>query len=248
MTRLDQHFLRDARLAHRIVRLCPAPDGSTVLEVGPGRGALTRPLLARYRLISVEADPALAAALPPSPRLAVRAGNILALWGSLAFDGIASNLPYSLCEPFWRLLLKRPVPTLVVVSRSFAEKITGQTLLGTLTAAVFTVDRPLEIPPSAFAPPPKTSSAALRLVPHPPPARGTALGAWHDLLYLDRKKLRNALPLVLRGTKREAKAAMAGLPAKVLEKKVWQLSQTEFERVDELVHAHLTHQTASHDK
>ncbi len=248
MTRLDQHFLRDARLARRIVRLCPAPDGCTVLEVGPGRGALTRPLLARYRVLAVEADAALAAALPPSPRLAVRAGNILALWGSLAFDGIASNLPYSLCEPFWRLLLKRPVPALVVVSRSFADKVTGTTLLGELSAAVFTVDRPLEIPPSAFEPPPKTLSAALRLAPHPAPARGTPLRAWHDLLYLDRKKLRNALPHVLPGTKRAAKAQLEALGEKLLEKKVWQLSQAEFERIDELLHSSLAHPAASHDK
>lgn len=234
MPRLDQHFLRDARLARTLATLCPTPAGSRVLEIGPGRGALTIPLVARYRVLAVEADANLAARLTEAdlPGLTVKAGNFLRMWGQLDFDGVASTLSYALCEPLWRLLLKRPVPSLLVVSRSFAEKITGATLLGRLTAAVFEVARVREIAPEAFAPPPKTWSAALRLVPHAPPARGTLLRAWQDLLYLDRKKLRNALPQVLPGTKRAAKDRLSALPAQVLEKKVWQLSQAEFEKID----------------
>ena len=62
--RLGQNFLSSPRTAGRIVDALAAPAGGWVVEVGPGRGALTRPLLARgIRVLAIEVDPRLAAAL-----------------------------------------------------------------------------------------------------------------------------------------------------------------------------------------
>jgi 16S rRNA (adenine1518-N6/adenine1519-N6)-dimethyltransferase len=234
---LDQHFLADTQIVRALSRAAPIPAKGVVLEIGSGKGALTKELVAHGRVIAVEIDAALAAALPslvPSPNLKVHHGNALRLYNTLTFDAVVGSLPYSICEPLWKLLLKTPKPSLFVVSKSFADKVMGHTLLGTLTSAVFSAETTLDISPEAFSPPPRTRSRALRLVPHAPPVEPHAR-EWFDLLYLDKKKLRNALPLVLPGTKKVAKARLADLPDKLLEKKLWQLSQAEFERVDALL-------------
>ena len=75
---LGQHFLVDRGVAERTVTLADLPPGSTVLEIGPGRGALTEVLLARgFRVVAVELDEELARRLEARdlPGLVVLRGN-----------------------------------------------------------------------------------------------------------------------------------------------------------------------------
>ncbi|MBL6976296.1 MAG: 16S rRNA (adenine(1518)-N(6)/adenine(1519)-N(6))-dimethyltransferase, partial [Deltaproteobacteria bacterium] len=81
---LGQNFLKDPRVAARIVRACKLSPGDRVLEVGPGRGALTRLLAERgSHLVLVEKDRALAAALEEryasSPEVRVLEGDAVTL-------------------------------------------------------------------------------------------------------------------------------------------------------------------------
>lgn len=179
--RLGQHFLTHRGILERIAAaVCPEPE-PLVIEIGPGRGALTEFLLQRAeRVIAVEIDSALAAHLrhrfASSPVTVVEADVLqtgLGQWGPAA---VAGNLPYYISSPILarlcRLgpLLRRAV---VLLQREVAERLTarpGSRDYGYLTveANLFTAPELLfRVPPGAFAPPPKVDSAAVRLTPRP---------------------------------------------------------------------------------
>ncbi len=158
--------------------VCPEPE-PLVVEIGPGRGALTEFLLARAeRVIAIEIDAALAAGLrvrfADAPLTVVEADVLaadLGQWGPAAFAG---NLPYYISSPIlarlFRLgpLMRRAV---VLLQKEVAERLTarpGTRDFGFLTveAQVFTTPEMLfAVPPAAFSPPPKVDSAAVRLTP-----------------------------------------------------------------------------------
>jgi 16S rRNA (adenine1518-N6/adenine1519-N6)-dimethyltransferase len=154
-----------------------------VIEIGPGRGALTEFLLARAgRLIAIELDPGLAEQVrrrfPDAPSLTVVQADVLdtslGQWGASV---VAGNLPYYITSPILERLfalgplLRRAV---LLIQREVAERITarpGTRDYGYLTvvANLHTVPEILfRVPPGAFSPAPKVESAALRLTPRPP--------------------------------------------------------------------------------
>lgn len=101
----DQHFMIDEDLARRIVDYLDVKKSDSVLEVGPGNGMLTQFLISR-RLEVVEIDNELASNLKNKfSGLKIINKNILEFKG-LDYDKIIGNLPYSICEPFMKLLLK----------------------------------------------------------------------------------------------------------------------------------------------
>ena len=88
--RLGQHFLTDDGVVRRIVDAVAAPAGARVVEIGPGEGALTGALLARYPdLVALEVDPEAVGHLRARfPKLDVRQGDVLAAdWRALATEG-----------------------------------------------------------------------------------------------------------------------------------------------------------------
>jgi len=212
--RLGQHFLHDQRTAAAIVAAL-APDPPRVLEIGPGRGALTRLLVERFeRVRAVEVDVALAAMLPKRlgspPNLEVNQGDALAAdLEGLAAGGpwqVAANLPYSIGTPILRRLLPRHdlfTRFVVMVQLEVANRLVappGGASRGLLTletdahadaALLFTV------PGRCFAPPPRVTSAVVRLVLRPPPAPEAALARALELasgaFSHRRKQLANAL-------------------------------------------------------
>ena len=130
--RMGQHFLRDARVARAIVDALPA-EPARVVEIGPGRGALTRPLLARFPLVrAVELDAALAGALEGA--LGSPAGLEVVIGDAASADlddlaaagpwSLAGNLPYSVGTPIVRRVVRRGAPLVaagVVVEREVAN-------------------------------------------------------------------------------------------------------------------------------
>jgi 16S rRNA (adenine1518-N6/adenine1519-N6)-dimethyltransferase len=183
--RLGQHFLRDSQVARDVALALPTSP-PRVLEVGPGRGALTRELLARFPHVrAVELDAELAAGLPG--RLSSPDG--LEVWhaDALADDLevlgaggpwlVAANLPYAVATPIVRRFIHRHglFPHLVVmVQQEVAERMVapaGSARRGLLTLEVecFSWARLLfTVPPGAFAPPPKVHSAVVSLATHGP--------------------------------------------------------------------------------
>ena len=186
--RFGQHFLHDPGIIRRIVDIIDPQPGERLVEVGPGRGALTWSLLERANSMhAIEIDRDLAQLLAADPRaksgLTLHVENVLEtdfvrLRGVGAPLRIVGNLPYNISTPLlFRLLTQRPAIADMhfmlqkeVVDRMAAKP--GGKDYGRLTvmiAAVAEVESLLDVGPGAFKPPPKVWSAIVRLRPTPSP-------------------------------------------------------------------------------
>lgn len=180
---LAQHFLVDRRVLARILEAAEVSPGDTVVEVGPGRGALTTGLAERAgRLVAVEVDEALAASLAEryrsNPRVEVVAADAreVAL-ASLVAPGtpykVVANLPYYAASPIVRRFLEaehKPRLMVVMVQREVARRMTAEPGdMSILSVAVQVYGRPrtvCAVPPRAFRPAPKVSSSVVRIDVH----------------------------------------------------------------------------------
>jgi 16S rRNA (adenine1518-N6/adenine1519-N6)-dimethyltransferase len=188
--RFGQHFLEAAWVAKLIDALNTDP-GDTFLEIGPGRGALTKPLIPRVRkVVAVEIDRDLAAELRRSedPRLRVVEGDFLeidlddALAGEPLPVRVVGNLPYNVSSPILFKLLaaqdggRRFGDATLMLQREVSDRLTARPGTGDYGALAIQValhadvTRLLTLPPGAFRPPPKVTSAVVRLRFRPPAA------------------------------------------------------------------------------
>lgn len=212
---LGQHFLVNDRILGRIVAAARLSPGDTVVEIGPGRGALTRRLLpAVERLVAVELDGVLAAALPARmgnlPSLAVvnddaRTLDLATVLGPEGAYKVVANLPYYAANPIIRRFLEcdRPPELMVVmVQREVAESMAAvpgrMSLLSVATQFYARVEMVCDVSPASFRPPPKVTSAVVRLERLPQPAVNVAdAESFFDLaragFSAPRKQLRNSL-------------------------------------------------------
>ena len=181
--RFGQHFLADEGVIGDIVRaIAPAP-GQALVEIGPGLGALTAPLLQRCKALTViELDRDLAARLRKREGLTVVESDVLKVdFGSLADAAgqplrVVGNLPYNISTPILFALLpwahriadQHFMLQKEVVDRMAARPQTGD--YGRLSVMLqwrYEVEPLLEVPPEAFDPPPRVDSTVVRLVPRP---------------------------------------------------------------------------------
>ncbi len=187
--RLGQHFLASRAYLERIAAVVSDGHEPLIIEIGPGRGALTEFLLPRAeRVITIEIDAGFVAHLRQrfagAPGLTVVEGDVLKTglgqWGVAA---IAGNLPYYITSPILERIFAlgaRLIRAVLLVQREVAERLTakpGSRDYGYLTVktSLFTIPEMLfRVPPSAFSPPPKVESAVVRLVPRPPESWGLA--------------------------------------------------------------------------
>jgi 16S rRNA (adenine1518-N6/adenine1519-N6)-dimethyltransferase len=177
--RLGQHFLSDPTILARIADALDPRPGESVIEIGPGHGALTRELLARgLRVIAIEKDRGLAAALDPHDNLTVVTGDALELdWHRYGADQVVGNIPYYITSPLIDKALAPPIPRRVIflVQDEVADRIAakpGGKIYGALSVgvqAVCRVEKLFTVAPGAFRPAPKVRSALLRLTPLPQP-------------------------------------------------------------------------------
>jgi 16S rRNA (adenine1518-N6/adenine1519-N6)-dimethyltransferase len=216
---LGQHFLVSRGVLKRILDAAELEPGDIVIEVGPGLGTLTRELVrCAGRVIAVELDRELAEVLPaalghPSNLTLVNADArevepLELLPGRVPYKLVA-NLPYFAASPILRCFLEASwKPTLIVVmlqrevAQSIAARPGGMSLIG---VSVQFYGRPRivgYVPPGAFYPPPKVTSAILRIDVFPePPIKVEDVEAFFGLVRAGfsapRKQLRNALSLGL---------------------------------------------------
>ncbi len=157
-----------------------------MIEIGPGRGALTGRLLKRAaRVVAIEVDPSLVDHLrrkfAAEPRLEVVHADVLetdlAQWGPAP---IAGNLPYYIASPILEQVARLSMPRAVfLIQKEVAERLValpGTRAYGFLTVqiALFAAARLLfQVKPSAFHPPPKVDSAVVLLEPRPATPTGT---------------------------------------------------------------------------
>jgi len=184
---LGQNFLVDPNLQRKIVAAVGAGEGEPVLEIGPGRGALTEHLARRgVRLTVVELDDELAAALAEryedNPRVEVVHGDILsldlpALVPEWARTVVVGNIPYNITTPIVFRLLRLPYPSDIVltVQAEVAARMLagpGSRIYGALSVGVgvhAAPSRVCKVPRTAFRPVPRVDSAVVRLTPRSPP-------------------------------------------------------------------------------
>lgn len=183
--RLGQHFLSDPRILARIAEALGIGPADTVIEIGPGRGALTDHLLARAaRLIGIEIDRDLAPILREryagDPRVTIVEDDVLNVdLGALAGGPflLAGNIPYNITTPIIFHALRRPRPQRAVylVQREVADRVAaapGTEAYGALSVNVQAVARAealFTVAAGAFHPPPKVESAVLRITPREDP-------------------------------------------------------------------------------
>ena len=188
--KFGQHFLVNPQILDRLMACAAVRPGEPVLEVGPGRGALTERLLAAgARVTAVEIDPELIPHLTQrwagTPAFRLIPGDILktpldaaALFGTETPYAVIANLPYYLTTPLlFRFIRERHRLTrlLIMVQREVAERIAAASgtghAYGSLSIAAqiaFATRLVLTVPASAFHPKPKVESAVVELVPQPP--------------------------------------------------------------------------------
>jgi 16S rRNA (adenine1518-N6/adenine1519-N6)-dimethyltransferase len=184
---LGQNFLIDPNQQRRIVAAVGAEPGDTVVEIGPGRGALTRHLIGRTRrLILVELDDELAAALRHEyagrPDVEVLHGDFLRLdLRVIVADPhdlvVVGNIPYNITSPIIFRLLEpaiRPRRSVLMIQKEVADRIlappgTGE--YGALSVGVRSVarvERMFQVGRGSFRPVPRVDSTVIRIEPIAP--------------------------------------------------------------------------------
>jgi 16S rRNA (adenine1518-N6/adenine1519-N6)-dimethyltransferase len=183
---LGQNFLVDANLQRKIATAIAAGPESEVLEIGPGRGALTRQLVGQVRhLVLIEIDDELAASLAGEygerPDVDVVHGDVLEVSvtehvGDPEALLVIGNIPYNITTPIIFRLLERPRPRDIVlmVQDEVADRIVapvGTKAYGALSIGVRSVaraERLFKVGRHAFRPVPGVDSAVIRITPTRP--------------------------------------------------------------------------------
>ncbi len=258
--KLGQHFLHDPGVAHRIVEALE-PDGETVLEIGPGKGELTFEIAERARrLVAVELDrrlsEELAAATVGSNTSVVHAdvlGRPLADWiDPDSHQGflLVGNLPYAITTPVLfacieaRPRVKRAV---LMMQREVAKRLVAGPggkiygILSVILSAYAETELLFTVGTGAFKPPPKVTSAVVRIMPFPVPLHGIGTEAGPSEEWFRRvtraafgqrrKMLRNSLRGGLEHLTRESLEEGAGAAGIELSRRAESLDLEEFVRL-----------------
>ncbi|HEX7115317.1 MAG TPA: 16S rRNA (adenine(1518)-N(6)/adenine(1519)-N(6))-dimethyltransferase RsmA [Steroidobacter sp.] len=235
--RFGQHFLHDPAIIARIVDAIAPRRDDRMVEIGPGLGALTRPLLERLEeLHAVEIDRDAVRHLRESishPGLHVHEGDVLELDLATLEDGnklrVVGNLPYNISTPLlFRLIEQRGhvVDMHFMLQKEVVDRMAaapGSEHYGRLTVMLapwLEVIPLFDIGPGAFRPPPRVVSTFVRLKPRAVPLRIEHPREYEIIVAAAfaqrRKTLRNALKPLLEGAAIEAVGIDPGLRAEVL--------------------------------
>jgi 16S rRNA (adenine1518-N6/adenine1519-N6)-dimethyltransferase len=185
--RFGQHFLVDPAVIERIVGEIDPRPADALVEIGPGRGALTAPLLELAGALTVvEIDRDLAARLRRTPGLAVVEADVLAVdFAALAATAqgamlrVVGNLPYNISTPILFHLLEAAAVVRdqhVMLQKEVVDRIAAAPAskdYGRLTVMLqwrYEIEPLFDVAPEAFDPPPRVDSTVLRMVPRRAPA------------------------------------------------------------------------------
>jgi 16S rRNA (adenine1518-N6/adenine1519-N6)-dimethyltransferase len=215
--RFGQHFLTDPAVIHRIIATLAPQAGDALVEIGPGTGALTAPVIAQgHHLIAIEIDRDLAAQLRhryPEKDLTLINVDVLhfdfcALSRTMGQRlRVVGNLPYNISSPilFYLAQAAHAISDIqVMLQKEVAQRLIappGSSAYGRLSVMLqyhFHIECLFSVPPDAFDPPPQVDSAIVRLIPRSAPQRSLvnedALSLVVSTAFAQRRKtLRNTL-------------------------------------------------------
>ena len=181
--RFAQHFLKDRKIVKRIIDNIDLHESQTLIEIGPGMGALTFPLLEsiNHQLHVIEIDTDLAdyleAHVKQPDKLLVHRENALKIDFCKFFDGqlnIIGNLPYNISTPLLFHLLRNIqciAQMLFMVQKEVADRITADSgsrdygRLSVMVQSVCWAESLFDVPPDSFTPPPRVDSSVIKLIP-----------------------------------------------------------------------------------
>jgi 16S rRNA (adenine1518-N6/adenine1519-N6)-dimethyltransferase len=210
--RFGQHFLVDNGILGAIVDAIDPMPGQALVEIGPGLGALTDPLVARCgKLTVIELDRDLAQRLRQRPELEVIESDVLQIdFAALArVHGqrlrVVGNLPYNISTPILFHLLgavEQVVDQHFMLQKEVVDRMAAAPCskdYGRLSVMLqwrYDIEAVLDVPPASFEPPPRVDSAIVRMQPRPD-ARAVDAGLLEELVRVAfsqrRKLLRNTL-------------------------------------------------------
>jgi 16S rRNA (adenine1518-N6/adenine1519-N6)-dimethyltransferase len=232
---LGQHLLVDKDALTQIVAAASLRPDDEILEVGPGAGTLTAELVERAgRVVAVELDRRMVAALQETvthPALEIVQADALGIDPAELFGGraykLVANLPYGVATALIRKLLtmpaaNRPRMMVVLIQREVARRLSARpgdmSVLAVQAQLVADVELLFELGPESFFPPPKVSSAVVRLTPladfrvAPAPSERRFFQTVSAGFSQKRKQLHNSLGSLGVGSARIAAAlALAGI-------------------------------------
>ncbi len=217
--RFGQHFLTDHSVIDAIISAIAPQPQDCLVEIGPGLGALTEPLISQLdKLHAVELDRDLAARLQQrfGERLMLHSADALAFdFGKLVEPAVpvsdnqqsakirvVGNLPYNISSPLLFHLINYAPAVLdqhfmlqkEVVDRMIATP--GSKAYGRLSVMLqyhYAIDKLLDVPPESFTPPPKVESSVVRMFPYPiqslPPVNLTHFSALVSAAFSQRRKM-----------------------------------------------------------
>jgi 16S rRNA (adenine1518-N6/adenine1519-N6)-dimethyltransferase len=181
--RFGQHFLTDGAIIDAIVDAIAPHPGEALVEIGPGLGAMTFPLLARCeRLTVIELDRDLAHRLRTRPGIDVIEADVLNVdFAALRVAAgqrlrVVGNLPYNISSPILFHLLGSAaliVDQHFMLQKEVVERMAaapGNKDYGRLSVMLqwrYDIESVLDVPPESFDPPPRVNSAVVRMLPLP---------------------------------------------------------------------------------
>jgi len=242
--RFGQHFLTDRAILRRIVEFAHIPPEDTVVEIGPGTGALTRELaLSARHVIAIEIDrdlvPSLRAAMPENVAV-IEADALDVEWPAGAFH-VVGNLPYNVATPLLKRFIEHRVyisDVTVMVQREVAERLMAKPStheygpLSVLVQYYGELKYGFTVSPGAFKPRPMVDSAVIRLEWKPEVPSAPAFTDFVQQAFASRrKKLANNLLSIFPSLAREEvirRLVSTGISA---DARPEELSVTEFLRV-----------------
>jgi 16S rRNA (adenine1518-N6/adenine1519-N6)-dimethyltransferase len=205
--RFGQHFLSDGIIIDGIVDAIDPREGQALVEIGPGLGAMTDPLVDRCRRLTViELDRDLAARLRQRPELDVVESDVLRVdFGALAQRlgqklRVVGNLPYNISTPILFHLqgaVEHVVDQHFMLQKEVCQRMAaapGGKDYGRLSVMLqwrYHIETVLEVPPESFDPPPRVDSAVVRMIPLPDaaPVSPALLGELVQVAFSQRRKL-----------------------------------------------------------
>ncbi len=203
--RFGQHFLVDDGVIGAIVRAIDPRPGQALVEIGPGLGAMTQPLVERAGALTViELDRDLAERLRRHPQLDVVQADVLTVDFAALHPGrplrVVGNLPYNISSPILFHLLPfahRVQDQHFMLQKEVVDRMAagpGGKDYGRLSVMLqwrYRIEAVLDVPPEAFDPPPRVDSAVVRMEPLPADAGVDAarLGELVQVAFSQRRKI-----------------------------------------------------------
>ena len=205
--RFGQHFLTDRHIIEGIVDAIAPAEGEALVEIGPGLGAMTLPLLERHgRFTVIELDRDLAARLKKRGDLDVIESDVLKVdFAEIARAKgqklrVVGNLPYNISTPILFHLLdyvEHVVDHHFMLQKEVVDRMAaspGCKDYGRLSVMLqwrYDIESVLDVPPTAFDPPPRVDSAIVRMLPLavPPALDRALLGEMVQVAFSQRRKL-----------------------------------------------------------